>query len=202
MSRGFTVIEVVVVLGITSIMITALLRFIVAGYPLHRVTYLQQRSTETARIQLKRIAKSIREARPSDTGAYPLVEMSPQKLVFYADVDNDGITEKLRYELDGTDLIYGITKPTGDPIAYREENEKMRVVTEDVRNGFDPIFIYYSADYPVDQNPLTPIDVTDVKYIQFSLLIDINPDLDPPPIHVLSQVQLRNLKDNLGEVVD
>ncbi len=202
MEKGFTVIEVVVVLGITSVLITALLRFVAAGYPLSRVTYLQQRSTETARLQLKRIAKAIREARPSDAGAYPLVEMEDQKLVFYADVDDDGATEMVRYELDGTDLIYGIIEPSGDPIEYDPGSEITRIVTHDVRNGFDPIFVYYSGDYPDDQTPLTPVDVTEVKYIQFALVIDVNPDVDPQPIQVISQVQIRNLKDNLGDTVE
>ena len=151
MSKGFTVIEIIVVIGIMGIMTTALLRFLVAGYPLSRITYLQQQSTETARIQLKRIARVLREARPSESGAYPLVEMGPQKIVFYADVDDDGAAEKIRYELAGTDLVYGITEPSGDPVAYLDASEQARVVTPYVRNGFDPVFVYYSCDYPENQ---------------------------------------------------
>ena len=33
-------------------------------------------------------------------------------------------------------------------------------------------------------------------------MIDADPDVDPPPIEVLSQVQLRNLKVNLGQEVE
>lgn len=199
--KGFTVVEIVVVIGISTILLTALLRFLVAGYPISSVTLLQANSNETARVHLQRIANEIRQARYSDTGAYPLVEMLPQKLVFYANVDNDSAIERVRYELDGTDLIRGVLKPTGDPLTYNDANEVTQVVARSIRNDTKDIFIYYNGNYPDDTTALDPANVTDVKYIQFDLLIDADPDRDPPPVEIVSQVQLRNLKTNLGEQV-
>lgn len=199
-SGGFTVIEIVIAAFLSSLLLMALLRFLVAGYPLARITYLQQRSTESARLQLKRLAKTIREARYGDTGAYPLVEMSPQRLIFFADVDNDNVTERVRYELVGINLERGITEPSGTPLAYDPANEeRSSVVSSEIRNGTDPVFIYYGGNYPADPTPLQPVSLTAVKYIQFRLLVDVDPNVDPPPIDVISQVQLRNLKTNLGE---
>lgn len=199
---GLTLIEVILVISISSIILIALMRFIAAGFPLSRMVYMQSSATETARVQLKRIAKSLREARESDTGGYPLVEMEPQKIVFYADVDGDGITEKVRYELSGTDFIRGIIKPSGDPLAYNEEDEETATVAGAIRNGGDEVFTYYSGDYPADPAPLSQVDLREVKYIEFRLLIDFNVDEDPLPVEVLSQVQLRNLKTNLAQEVE
>jgi len=197
--QGLTVIELVVVLGLSLILLTALLRFLVAGYPISAVTLLQANSNETARVHLSRIANEMRQVRYSDTGGYPLVEMLPQKIVFYANVDDDAATERVRYELNGTDLIRGVLEPSGDPLTYDDANETQRVVARSIRNGSDDIFIYHNGDYPEDTTALDPADVTDVKYIQFYLLIDADPDRDPSPVEIVSQVQLRNLKTNLGE---
>lgn len=199
---GLSILEVMIVVAISSILLIALLRFLVIGYPLSKITYLQQQSTETARLQLKRISKQLREARPADTGAYALVEMSPQRIIFYGDLDRDDVTERIRYELIGTDLVRGIIEPTGDPLAYVVTDEQTVTVARSIRNGESPIFTYYSGDYPADQTALTPADVTEVKYIQFHFLIDVDTSVDPPPIDVRSQVQLRNLKTNLGETVE
>lgn len=197
--RGFTVIETIVVVSLSGLLITALLRFLVAGYPLAKVTYLQQRSTENARLQLKRITKALREARPSQTGAYPLVEMGPQRIIFYADIDADATVERVRYELSGSNLQRGLIEPSGTPATYNVNNEVTTTISTSIRNGTDDIFTYYTGDYPTDQTPLTPVDLTEVKYIQYRLLVDVDEAIDPPPIEVISQVQLRNLKTNLGE---
>jgi hypothetical protein len=171
--------------------------------PAETLARLQQQAVEDARLQLKRISKAIREARPSDTGAYPLVAMDPQRIIFYADVDADPDTEMIRYELQGNDLIRGVTKPVGSPPVYDpDNNEQATVVARSIRNGTEPIFTYYTGDYPADQTPLSPVDLTEVKYIQFYLVVDVNPEVEPGPLEVRSQVQLRNLKTNLGETVD
>lgn len=201
-SKGLTTIEMVVVMSIGLAMLVALTRFIAIGYPLSKVTYLQVQSTESARLQLKRMAKALRELKDSDTGAYPLVETSPQRIVFYSDVDADSTTERIRYELSGTNLLRGITKPTGNPLEYDTDNEEETIVSRHIQNGSDPMFIYYSGDYPADTTELTPTDLTEVKYIQFRLLVDPDVNQDPGVAEIVSQVQLRNLKTNLGETVE
>ena len=95
-----------------------------------------------------------------------------------------------------------MTEPSGNPLVYDTANEEVGVVASTVVNGTADIFTYYNGDYPKDQTPLTPVDLTEVKYIEFRLLIDADPAVDPPAIEVLSQVQLRNLKTNLGEEVN
>lgn len=196
---GMTVMEIIVVVGISSLVMTALVRFITIGFPISKITYLQLRSTETARLQLKRLARSIRELRPSDAGDYPLVEVGPLRLIFFANIDADVATERVRYELKGDKLERGVTKPQGSPAVYNVATEVTTVVASGVRNGATPIFTYYNGNYPTDATPLSSAGLTIVKYIQFYLLVDVDPNADPPPVEVRSQVQLRNLKTNLGQ---
>jgi prepilin-type N-terminal cleavage/methylation domain-containing protein len=199
---GMTLVEILVVMAIGGIVIAVLTRGLSIGFPISKITVLQARSTETARLQLGRIAKALRETRESDAGSYPLVEASPQRIIFYSDVDSDTDTERIRYELVGTNLERGVIKPSGDPIRYREIDEETSVVTSSVQNGVADVFTYYTGDYPADTTPLSPTDLTEVKYIQFNLLIDADPIADPGPVNLVSQVQIRNLKTNLGEVVE
>lgn len=197
---GFTVIEIIIVAALGLLLMTALLRFLVAGYPLSKISFLTANSNETARVWLRRISREIRQARDSENGDYAIVEMLPQRLVFFADVNGDGVAERVRYELDGTNLARAILEPTGSPFVYDESNEEEHVVTSSIRNGSTDVFTYYNGDYPNDTTPLTPVDVTEVKYIDFYLLIDADPSVDPSATEVRSQVQIRNLKINLGEV--
>lgn len=199
-SSGFTISEMLVVIVISGLIMVALVRFTALGWSVSRETRLQLQASEDARIQLKRVAKAMREARISDTGAYPLVVMEPQRLEFYADVDGDDTTELVRYQLTGTNLERGVTEPMGTPLAYdKAANEKVSVVAASIRNSAQPIFTYYAGDYPANLTPLSPVDLTDVKYIQFRFLIDSDLSVPPEAIDVVSQVQLRNLKTNLGE---
>lgn len=199
-NRGFTLIEMLVVITISGILLAALTRFTATGWHLSREIRLQQQATEDARLQLERIARVIREARSADTGAYPLVVMQPQRMDFYSNVDADTATELVRYQLVGNALQRGVTQPTGNPVVYNQAtNEQVSVVAESIQNGAAAVFTYYNGDYPADLTALSPIDLTEVKYVQFHLQVDVNPNVDPAPIDIISQVQLRNLKTNLGQ---
>jgi hypothetical protein len=179
--------------------VSVLGRFVVMGYPISKISYLQARSTENARYQLKRMVKILREVRQSVTGAYPIVEVESHKMVFYADIDTDSEVELVRYELSGTDLIRGVTKPSGEPPVYDTANEAETVLSRYVRNGSDPVFTYYGGDYPADTTELATAQIKEIRYVSFRLVIDVDEAHDPPPIEVVSQVHLRNLKTNLNE---
>lgn len=199
--RGVSTLEILIVTFISTLLLSSLLRFLVIGHPISKVTYVQLQSTETARLQLQRLSRALRETRQADNGAYPLEVIEPNRLIFYTNTDNQADIERVRYELIGTNLVRGVTKPTGQPFVYNTANEQMTTVATNVRNGSTPLFTYYSEDYPADQTPLTSANMTRVTYIQFTLVIDVDPAADPPPVTVVSQVQLRNLKKNLSDIL-
>jgi hypothetical protein len=199
--KGVSTLEILMVAFISTLVLSSLLRFLVVGHPISRITYLQLQSTETARLQLQRLARSLRETRQADNGAYPLEIIEPKRLVFYANVDDQPDVERVRYELIGTNLVRGITKPTGTPYVYNPAQEQVVTVAATIRNGTTPVFNYYSDGYPVDQTPLTSTAITRVTYIQFTLVIDVDATVDPPAAVIISQVQLRNLKTNLNDIL-
>jgi len=48
---------------------------------------------------IKVLEDDIRGVRPADSGAYAVVSADKSSFVFYADVDNDRITERVHYYL-------------------------------------------------------------------------------------------------------
>lgn len=195
--KGFTLVEIIVVIAISSLLMVGLIRFMAGALPIYRSTFLQVLADETARVQLKRISHEIREVRPSDTGAYPIVEASAQKFVFYANIDSDVATERVRYELIGTNLVRGITKPSGNPLTYDVSQEVVSVIARSIQNGANPVFYYYGSNYPADQAQVPGSNIANITYMAFTLTIDQDVTQDPKAIVVQSQVQFRNLKTNL-----
>lgn len=193
--KGFTLFEILIGISISSIIIVALVRLMGTSIPVYRSVFLQTLADETARVQLARMSHELRAAHASDTGAFPLVETSAQRLIFYANVDSDAAIERVRYELVGTDLLRGVTQPTGDPILYAVASEGVTTIARSIRNGVSPIFSYYTSDYPAVSTPAA--DISETTYISFSLTIDADTTTEPPAVTLQSQVQLRNLKSNL-----
>lgn len=193
--KGFTLIELVVAVAISSILLIALIRFMGTAIPAYRSLFLQTLADETARVQLVRISHALRAARYGDTGAFPIVEATPSRIIFYANTDSDTATERVRYELVGTDLIRGITKPSGNPLVYNTAQETTVTVARSIQNGATPVFSYYGNGYPGTTTPAA--DISDITYVSFSLIIDADTAQNPPAATVQSQVQLRNLKTNL-----
>jgi hypothetical protein len=146
------------------------------------------------------MVRELREARYGDDGSYILSDAQDQEIIFYSDIDTDNSTEKVRYYLNGTSLMKGVTESSGDPPSYGGAIEVTTLLSPYVRNGATPIFKYFNGDYPGDavNNPLpTPSRLTDTKMVQVRLLVNVNVFLAPDSLEVISNVQIRNLKTNL-----
>ena len=198
--RGITLIEILLVIAIFTIVTIVIANFIRQGYRTYTFSDEQNEAIIQARQGVITMIKELRETAPGDDGNYPLQLAADQELIFYSDIDRDEVVERIHYFLDGTNFKKGITKPTGDPLSYPANDDKVTVLSQYVRNGALPIFIYYNGDYPTDteNNPLaTPADVTTVRLIHLHLIINIAPNRAPTNYELESNVQLRNLKDNL-----
>lgn len=153
--NGYTLIEVLVAIAISTMILIGVMQFMGGSLSVYRATFLQTSADELAQVQMKRISEEIREARTSDAGAYPIVQATPQKIIFYANVDGDDATERVRYELIGTTLVKGVINPTAPPtVVYDVNQEEVSTIAQSIYNGTSPIFTYYGSDYPSDTNPL------------------------------------------------
>lgn len=152
-------------------------------------------NTDSVRQILKNIVSEIRTASVASNGAYTIDQASLSSFVFYSDIDNDNLREKIRYFLVGTTLQKGITKPTGSPFSYNPQNEKISILASDTTSL---VFNYFNKNYDGYSSALSfPINIPDVRLVKITVTIDKDPNKAPLPTVFTTQVSIRNLKDNL-----
>lgn len=204
LNKGFTLIEVMVSIGVLGILLGVIYAFIIESYKFQSFVSEQNDAISIARDGVEELLYELRETDIADTGAYPIELANDQEFIFYSDVDTDILTERVRYFLEGTTLKKGVIEANYDAEAdppYDYNNpETITTVSTSVQNGSNPLFYYYNSNYPGDtvNNPLaTPADPTEIKLIKINLQININPYRVPDTYLLENYVQLRNLKENI-----
>lgn len=186
--KGFSLVETLIVASIFVILGLAIANF---GRHIFRQNYTVSKNLVTegeAKMALSKLVSELRRAQPASTGAYPLEVVTATEIIFYSDIDNDGLRERLHYWLDSRSLKRGITRPTGQPYTYNLNNESVGVAVNEVVSVSGIVFSYYDDNYSglASSSPLSlPVDVYTVRLVK----IDFG--------NLSSQVMLRNLKDNL-----
>ena len=99
-------------------------------------------------------------------------------------------------EIMGTEFKKGVIEPTGSPVEYPQDQEKISVLTSYVRNT-PPIFEYFYFDE--NENQLKKIEdyparLKDTKMMKVFLVVNVDPNRPPNEFELESFVQLRNLK--------
>jgi len=198
LQKGFTLVEILVSVSIFSAIIIFIGGFQSDVFSLNRIIQSGLQSQSEAKKIIRPFTNEVRSAAPSNLGAYPISVAGSTIFSFYTDVDSDGLREKVKYFLDNGEFKKSIISPTGQPLAYNQENEQIIKVVQDVVN-FD-IFEYYDSTYDgtASSSPLVqPVTTSDVRLIKITLVIDSDPNSPPAPVEVTTQVSIRNLKDNL-----
>jgi len=195
---GFTIIEVLVSIFILTLIGSAVYSFQKDVFSLNRIISDSLVAQDEARRTLKTMTAEIRTASPSSLGAYAIAQTATSSFTFYSNIDNDSFKERVRYFLDGTTLKKGIIKPSGAPLAYNPANETIIDLAHDVTNATTSIFSYYDTNYDGTTQPLAePINVSVVRLVKITIIIDRDPTKPPAPITLTTQISTRNLKDNL-----
>ncbi len=197
-SAGFTLLEILISLAIFTLIIGVVGLFARDTFYYKNVFFNGLTTYDDARKVLQPMAGEIRSTTPSSLGAYPLDTVADNTFTFYTDTNGDGLKEKIRYFLSGTILKKGVITPTGTPLVYVAANEVVTNLVGNVQNGTTPVFAYYDVNYTGESNPMDqPVDISLVRMIKITLLVDIGSSSTPQLVAVTTQVSLRNLKDNL-----
>lgn len=198
--QGLTLLEIIITLSIFIILILAWNNFAIQSYRSAAFGQEQLEAIRQAKNGIDTMAQELRELSKSETGSYGLEYAGDHEIIFYSDIDEDINTERVRYFLEGTNLKKGVIEATGNPLVYDDENEVITTISTNVRNDTLPIFIYFNGDYPYDttNNPLpAPARLIETKLIHVFLRININPNRAPENFDLETDVQIRNLKNNL-----
>lgn len=193
MNKGFTLIEALIAIVIFVLGIGAVFMVSLSVYNTNSYLFQQSIAMGEARRGIETMLKEIQEAKNGQDGSYIIEKANDYEFIFYSDVDTDQQTEKIRYFLDGENLKRGIIEPTGHPVQYLLQNEKIITITSYVRNQ-PPIFRYYDGQ----NNELpAPARLKDTKLMMVYIVVNVDPARPPEDFVLESYVQLRNLKTNL-----
>ncbi|HBD24659.1 MAG: hypothetical protein A2566_02955 [Candidatus Zambryskibacteria bacterium RIFOXYD1_FULL_40_13] len=197
--KGFTISELLISIFILSVLTLGVSTFQRDVFSLNFALQNGLSAQMSARRVVKTMVAELRETGPSALGAYPIASASSTSITFYSDVNNDGLRDRVRYYVSGTNVKRGIIAPSGNPLTYNSANEKIsNVISDFIASSTRPLFEYYPADYAGSTAPLTyPVNIQSVRLVKVTAIIDKNPGRSPAQIVVTSQVNLRNLKDNL-----
>ena len=194
---GFTLIEMIIVMGILGIIGGIVYQFVVQGNRMFMQSRDQALAQDTLRKVMDSLAKELREAQNADNGSYLIEAAQAQSIVFYADIDNDDHRERIRYFLESTSLKKGVIEPTVNPVTYPTGSEAISVIVTNVRNQ-DATFSYFDENYTGTEEPLDyPINLNEVTLVHMNFIVDIDPNLPPSPLSIETSVMIRNLKTNL-----
>lgn len=185
---GFTLIEAIVIVAIFAIAMGGISAFLVYLYRTHGYIFEQAQAIEEARRGIETMVKEIREAKSGQDGAYLIGKAENFELIFYSNIDRDLEIEKVRYYVEGTNLIKEIIEPEGFPPEYSSHPKKI-ILSQYVRNT-PPIFRYFKEK---EQELAYPARKKDTKLINVYLEINVNPHRLPENFILRSTVQFRNL---------
>lgn len=199
MKKGFSLVEIIVVVAIFTAIFLAVMNFGEGIFSFNRSAQNNLMAQSDARRVLKTMVREMRSSSPSSLGAYPLSQAGTSSITFFSNIDNDSDKEQIRYFIQGTDLKKGTVNPSGSPLSYNQANEQVITLIRDVANGSsEPVFEYFDSFYTGTSSPLVmPVQATRVRLVRMTIKINKNSKESLGPVEVKSQVFLRNLKDNL-----
>lgn len=199
--KAMTLVEMLIAIAVATIAMQGMTFLFLKTWDTNKFILEEGLASAAASHATNKMVIQLRGAQQAENGSYPIALADDFDLMFYVDVDNDGVIERVHYFLDlATDqLKVGVTDPdrTVQPATYVAGDQTVSIIANYVVNdATDPIFSYYNDNYPGDttNNPLTtPAGVGVIQLVRVRLLLNINPVHAPDNIYIESFVDLRNL---------
>lgn len=188
-NKGFTLIELLVAISITTLLVFMVSDYIIVSFRSTTFNDEQQSAITSARKALSILKKEVRGANSSEQGDYPLNNTDEDSFVFFSDVDNDDVMEKVLYFVENSELLKVVTEVDGTN--NYTISQASTSIAHYVNNQEEPIFKYYDGN----QNETSVIN--EIRLIKFILKINVTPWRAPNDYYVETSVNIRNLKDNL-----
>lgn len=192
---GFSLVETIVVTGMTALISVLLGVLLVYFYKTNAYTLEQSTAVASARKGTEDAMRYLREASYGSDGSYPIESAATSSIVFYSNMDSDPAIERVSYVLQNGMLYRIILKPTGDPPAYTGTAFATSSIAGFVVNGPSvPLFRYFD-DTGTELS--MPIDVSKIASLKATFVIDVNPNRAPTSFTLSGGATLRNLSDQL-----
>ncbi len=204
--KGITFVEMIVTIAITSIIMLGSSLFFVKMWTMHHFAIKSGVASFVASKAVDDSVNMMRKAQQPLNGAFPIEMADDHEFVFYADYDNDGTVERVRYFVEDSIFKRGIIEPNiAIPPTYNgteDIRDLANNITNDIASG-EVIFSYYNIDgtiYEYDdiegmalETTATPADIRMVKIVLY-----VNPEpifRSPDDVRIESFVVVRNLTE-------
>ncbi len=202
LNAGLTFLEVLIAIFIAGLVGVGIAKLSGDVISFNRFFESSFSATDRAQKLLRPMAEEIRSAAQSETGSYSIEIATATNFVFYADIDNDGLIERVRYYLEGTNLKKDVVEPTGNPLSYNLGSAVTTIPISNVQNtalGNVPVFSYYNSSHTGGTTgEVSPGgDVTPIRLVRITLHIDTDLNKAPAATVVTTFVAMRNLKQQL-----
>lgn len=193
--NGFSLIELIVAVAIFALFVGVVVQIFLTSDQSALIIFDQLEAQGEARRALQDFTSAVRSATYSSIGSYPIESASTTEFIFFSNIDSDTLRERVRYFLASSTLKKGIIKPAGFPMSYVTSTEVVTDVVHYVVNTSTPIFSYYDQDYAGTSTPMAmPVDVSKIRMVGVSLIIDKNTATSPTSLTVDTQAEIRNLQ--------
>ena len=194
MNKGFTLIEITIAIGIISGIILIMTMFGIDIFDFGIFLGENLSSQREIQLTLRVMSSEIRSMAPSANGSYAIESISQNSLTFYSDTDGDGLTERIRYFLDGNILKKGVIRPTGNPLVYSSADERISEQVHYIFSGTGDIFSYYDSSYSGSEPALAfPVSISAVRLIKANITSDQNPVDSKARVNYSASVNIRNI---------
>jgi prepilin-type N-terminal cleavage/methylation domain-containing protein len=191
--RGFTFIEMLVVVALVGVLSIAIgdstLSFFKANYS----SSGQSNSVTAAQGALDAIVRDLRQADYGADGSYPIISITPNSMKFFSGTNSNGLSRRITIQLSGTSLMEIITDPSGTPPTYSgvAAGRNMADNVQNVPLG-KPLFRYFDSS----GNEIT--DFSQITSVA-SVAVTVSVNADPKRLReftLQSSATLRNLRKN------
>jgi type II secretory pathway component PulJ len=198
LKRGFTLVETIMVVGIYTMLLLVISTSIHSLYISNGYTIAQSYEIDHARRGLQTWLKDAREMTYADDGTFPIAVTEPHRVGFYSDIDSEPSIEYVEYVMSSTTLYKNIYKSAGSPPVYNLTTPyRVETLSEYVQNIIQGTSTFMYLDTSGALLTSTSTLLTDVRYLEARVIVNIDPLKSPGEFLLRSGVAPRNLKDNL-----
>lgn len=196
--RGMTLVEMLVIISIYTVLMLAITASVVHLYQINGYNMAQSYEVDHARRGLHTWLQDAKEMTYADDGTFPIAIMGDHRIGFYSDIDKDYSVEFIEYVLTSSNLYKNTYEATGYPPVYNfTVPTKTELLSEYVQNINQGVITFTYFDNVGTQLSTTTALLTDVRYIEAKIIVNIDPFRSPGEFLLRSGMAPRNLKDNL-----
>ena len=197
-SAGLTFVETIVALALFAVLSLAVMEGVHSLYQFNAYTFAQTYQVQNARFGMESLIRDIREMTFADDGTFPLAVMEQHEIGFYSDIDRDDSVEFVRYQLIGTSTLQkSVHDASGDPPSYdlttADSTEILSRYVQNINQATSTFRYFDNAGTEL----IDPADITEVRYIEAQLIVNVDPIRDPGQFMLRSSAALRNVQEQL-----